>query len=186
MNPSTNARFALAACLAAFPCAGNALAQSDTVYTNSDLERLPAPENDRLPALEAPAPAGAEPGARIAVAPAGEPAAPPPVAAPVDPAPAGWIEQRLERLRFDQAVAEARRRLDAATATLVRLQGSLRPTGSAFPEEPGAVEPMYVRGVADPGKPHDDALQQAYRDRAAAQRDLDRLISREQGSAPSF
>jgi hypothetical protein len=98
-------------------------------------------------------------------------------APPVDPATLAWIEARLERLRLDQAIDEARRRLAAATAAVLQLQGSLRPTGSAFPDAPSAVDALYVRGVADPHKPLDDALQSAHRERSDAARDLDRLLA---------
>jgi hypothetical protein len=180
LNKTTGAGLVLLASLILI--AGTAVAQtsegdsatSGAVFTNADIDKLPTPGNEGLPSIEAPAgPTTLPPAPPSADAPAGSPP-------PADPQSVEWLEKTLERMKLDQAIADAQRRIREATDELARLEGRMRPKGSAFPQNSEAVEEMYMRDVASDKSSHDALVQRALDKRAAARLELDRLLARPQ------
>jgi hypothetical protein len=150
-------------------------ATSGAAFTNADLDKLPAPGNEQLPSLETPAgPTTLPPAPPSAEAPE---VAPSPAAAATDKQSAEWLEKTLESMKLDRAIAEAQRKIREASNELARLQGRMRPEGSAFPQNSEVVEGMYMRDVASDKNRHAVLVQRALDKRAAARLELDRLLA---------
>ena len=178
-----------ALCVALLAC-GIAAAQAEDdgsearVYTNADLASLPAPGNDELPSLEEEEQAGAtadaaKPAAEAAKPAAGaKPAATPPAA---DEKSIEWLQGRIDRMKLDQAIETARRRLANASAEVAKLQSPTRPEGSAFSDSKESADSRYSRDVADDQSPQRSALEKALSEESAARAELDRLLRQSSG-----
>jgi hypothetical protein len=159
------------------------------VYTNEDLDSLPAPGNSTLPAAEqGQGAATSQIAGRPVPAAASGADARPERAQPATPGggtdPLEWLQSRRSQAERELRIAEARRRVDRSVEEVARLQRGFRAEGSAFADRSsGGSDEMFVRGVTDDDRAYDRDLRAAYEEMAAARLALSRLLAAEPAEA---